>query len=111
MKRRITVNLILAATLAVVRLLSFPAFAGVPIEWTVDVTRVEPVRLEAYHGETLDLSATLLRGRSPLSVPAGSASFLWQTNGMGSAWWQTNATISATGVVCGTWCPAMDTPT
>ena len=86
-----------------------PAIAGVPLEWSVDVTRVEPVRLDAYHGETLDLSATLLQGRRPIGVPAGSASFLWQTNGMGAAWWQTNATVSADGVVRGTFGPAMDT--
>ena len=85
------------------------AVAGVPLSWNVDVSRVQPVRLDAYHGETLDLSATLLSGRAPLSIDAGTASFLWQTNGMGSAWWQTNATISATGVVHGTFGPAMDT--
>ncbi len=85
------------------------AVAGVPLSWNVDVSRVHPVRLDAYHGETLDLSATLLSGRAPLSIDAGTASFLWQTNGMGSAWWQTNATISATGVVHGTFGPAMDT--
>ena len=110
MKRRTTVNLpILAASLAVVRLLSFPSLASVPVEWSVDATRVEPVRLDAYHGETLDLSATLMQGRHQLAVPAGSATFLWQTNGMGAAWWQTNATVSADGVVRGTFGPSMDT--
>ena len=110
MKRKININQpILAATLVVVRLLSSPALAGVPLSWGVDVTRVEPVRLDAYHGETLDLSATLMQGRRQLAVPAGSASFLWQTNGMGVAWWQTNATVSADGVVRGTFGPAMDT--
>ena len=110
MKRKFNINLpILAATLVVVRLLSYPAIAGVPLSWGVDVTRVEPVRLDAYHGETLDLSATLMQGRRQLAVPAGSASFLWQTNGMGVAWWQTNATVSADGVVRGTFGPAMDT--
>ena len=110
MKRKININLpILAATLVVVHLLSNPTLAGVPLSWNVDVTRVEPVRLDAYHGETLDLSATLMQGRARLAVPAGSASFLWQTNGMGAAWWQTNATVSADGVVHGTFGPAMDT--
>lgn len=99
MKRRIIISL----------LIPFAAFAGVPLGWSVDVTRVEPVRLDAYHGETLDLSATLMQGRRPIEVPAGSASFLWQTNGMGAAWWQTNATVSADGVVRGTFGPAMDT--
>ena len=83
--------------------------AAVPISWDVDVTRVAPVRLDAYHGETLELSASMLAGRVPLTVGAGSASFLWQTNGMGAAWWQTNATVSADGVVRGTFGPAMDT--
>ena len=90
-------------------LIPIAALAGVPVEWNVDVTHVEPVRLDAYHGETLDLSATLLQGRHPLAVTAGSASLLWQTNGMGAAWWQTNATVSADGVVRGTFGPAMDT--
>ena len=110
MKRKFNINLpILAATLVVVRLLSSPALAGVPLSWSVDVTRVEPVRLDAYHGETLELSATLMQGRRQLAVPAGSASFLWQTNGMGAAWWQTNATVSADGVVRGTFGATMDT--
>ncbi len=99
MKRKIIISI----------LIPLAAFAGVPLEWSVDVTRVEPVRLDAYHGETLDLSATLMQGRARLAVPAGSASFLWQTNGMGAAWWQTNATVSADGVVRGTFGPAMDT--
>ena len=99
MKRRLIISI----------LLPLAAIAGVPLEWGVDVTRVEPVRLDAYHGETLDLSATLMQGRARLAVPAGSASFLWQTNGMGAAWWQTNATVSADGVVRGTFGPAMDT--
>ncbi len=99
--------------LALVSLLSAAlcctALAGVPLSWSVDVTRVEPVRLDAYHGETLDLSAKLMQGRASLAVPAGAASFLWQTNGMGAAWWQTNATVSADGVVRGTFGPPMDT--
>ncbi len=99
MKKTIILNL----------LFTIAAFAGVPLDWSVDVTRVEPIRLDAYHGETLDLSATLMQGRARLAVPAGSATFLWQTNGMGAAWWQTNATVSADGVVRGTFGPAMDT--
>ena len=92
-----------------VSLFGCTALAGVPLSWSVDVSRVSPVRLDAYHGETLDLSATLVSGRAPLTIEAGTASFLWQTNGMGETWWQTNATISSTGVVRGTFGPAMDT--
>ena len=32
---------------------------------------------------------------------------MWQTNGMGNAWWQTNATVAAGGVITAKWVPEM----
>ena len=63
----------------------------------------------AYRGETLDIRARLLDGAHPLPVPAGAeAAMLWQTNGMGAAWWSVPATVSTSGVVEATWTPTND---
>ncbi len=35
------------------------AHAAVPLKWTVETSRVQPVTFEAYHGEELSLEATL----------------------------------------------------
>ena len=80
--------------------------AAVDQRWTCETSRVEPVYFNAYHGETLKLDAKLLSNGRPVTNVT-TASFLWQTNGMGSAWWQTNATIVA-GHVKATFTPAMD---
>ena len=87
-------------------LLTSSLSAAVDQRWTCETSRVEPVYFTAYHGETLKLDAKLLsNGRPVTNVTV--ASFLWQTNGMGSAWWQTNATVQA-GHVLATFTPAMD---
>ena len=84
------------------------AFAGVPISRTVDVSAtIKPVYLEAYAGETLDLSMQLASGGAPLSTPSAAATIYWQTNGMSNAWWQTNLACSASGLVSGAWSPSL----
>ena len=84
------------------------AFAGVPISRTVDVSAtIKPVHLETYAGETLDLSVQLASGGSPLATPSASATIYWQTNGMANAWWQTNMSCSASGLVTGSWSPGL----
>ena len=101
--------------LAVVRLLSailcsitISALAAVPVRWTAEMSRVQPIALDAWRGDTLALECTLTSYGQPVAIGAATASLMWQTNGMGSAWWQTNATVSADGVIRATWSPSMD---
>ena len=82
--------------------------AGVPVTRTIDVSAtIKPIALEAYAGETLDLSVQLASGGAALATPSASATIYWQTNGMAGAWWQTNLACSATGFVSGQWMPSL----
>ena len=90
---------------ALVALFVLASSAGVPVKWTAETSRVHPEIIEAWRGDTLDLSCTLSQ---PVALGAATASFLWQTNGMGNAWWQTNATVTAGGVITATWAPTMN---
>jgi hypothetical protein len=89
-------------------LCAMAASAGVNVKWTAETSRVHPEIIEAWRGDTLDLACTLKSYGQPVALGAATASFMWQTNGMGNAWWQTNATVSAGGVIRATWSPAMD---
>jgi len=82
--------------------------AGVPVRWTAETSRVQPQMLEAWRGDALDMEVTLTSYGRPLSLGAATASLMWQTNGMAEAWWQTNATVSADGVITARWTPEMD---
>ncbi len=85
------------------------AMAGVPLRFDADVRSTSTFQASAYRGETLDIRARLLDGAHPLPVPAGAeAAMLWQTNGMGTAWWSVPATVSTSGVVEATWTPTND---
>ena len=66
---------------------------------------LEPVPFvtDIWRGETIALTA-----RTGISNIATTAEFLWQTNGMSSSWWRTNATVTASGDVTALWTPAMD---
>ena len=98
--------------LAVVGLLSAvmccTALAAVPVRWTAETSRVQPIALDAWRGDTLALECTLKSYGQPVTLGAATASLLWQTNGMGATWWQTNATVTADGVIRATWSPSMD---
>ena len=84
------------------------ASAGVAVKWAAETSRVRPEIIEAWRGDTLDLSCTLKSYGQPVALGAATASFMWQTNGMGNVWWQTNATVAAGGVIRATWSPTMD---
>ena len=84
------------------------AHAAVPLRWTVETSRVQPVTFEAYHGETLALEATLQSYGKPVSDTLQDVRIYWQTNGMGSAYWSAPASASGN-VLRATWTPAMDT--
>lgn len=95
-------------TFALVLVLSgcVPALAAVPLRWTVETSRAQPVQFDAYHGETLDLAATFQTYGRPLAIP-GPAALYYQTNGMGSAWWTAPATVSSN-TISATFAPALD---
>ena len=87
---------------------SISSIAAVPVRWTAETSRVQPIALDAWRGDTLALECTLKSYGQPVTLGAATASLMWQTNGMGATWWQTNATVSADGVITATWSPSMD---
>ena len=82
--------------------------AGVAVKWIAETSRVQPEIIDAWRGDTLDIVCTLRSYGQPVTLGAATASFMWQTNGMGNVWWQTNATVAAGGVVRAMWDPSMD---
>jgi hypothetical protein len=56
--------------------------------WTADSSRTTPVEFSCFRGESLLLSPTLASYGT--SITNYTATLLWQTNGMGTAWWSTN---------------------
>ena len=80
--------------------------AAVPLRWTVETSRAVPAQFEAYQGETLELEAALQSYGKPLEM-RGLAGFFWQTNGMGSAYWQTTAAVNSNRLSA-VWAPEMD---
>ena len=88
-----------------------PAYAATPLQlrWTAELSDPKPYNAVLFAGESADLKATLkLYGRAVAIEDSATASLYWQTNGMGSAWWQSPATVTTAGVVSATWTPAMD---
>ncbi len=87
-------------------LLTFNSSAAVPLRWTVETTRAQPATFEAYQGETLAFEATLQSAGKPLEL-SGIAALYWQTNGMGSAYWETTAAVNSNRLSA-VWTPEMD---
>ena len=100
MKRQRTLPLLLGLAAAA-------ATAAVPLEWIADVERPSPAPLPVMRGETVDLRAILVRRGRPFDPAADSATFFWQTNGMGDAWWSAPAAVSSN-LLSATFSPAMD---
>lgn len=89
-------------------------FAAVPLRWTVETSRVQPAVFEAYQGETLTFEAALQSKGKPLEAPL-NYSFFWQTNGMGSTYWEAPCPVpsssldgASTNVLFATFTPSMD---
>ena len=87
---------------------SSAAAAPVPIRWTVETSRVAPAAIDAYHGETLQLEASLQSYGRPLAVVGETPYIYWQTNGMGAVYWSAPATCS-NNVLRADFTPEMDT--
>ena len=75
-------------------LIGLAASAAVPLRWTVETSRAQPAQFEAFQGETLTLEASLQSYGKPLEL-SGLASLYWQTNGMGSAYWEATASVNS----------------
>ena len=88
-------------------LLTLHSSAAVPLRWTVESSRTSLAQLEAYHGETLDIAATMQTYGKPLSLDGKTAVLYYQTNGMEQAWWSVNGTCSGSTARV-TFTPAMD---
>lgn len=91
-------------------LLLFTCSAAVPLSWTVETSRAQPATFEAYQGETLTFEAALQAKGKPLESPS-NYSFFWQTNGMGSTYWEApcpRLQPTPTNVLFATWLPAYD---
>lgn len=79
------------------------------LRWTAELSDPKPYNAVLFAGESADLVATLkLYGRAVALEDTATASLYWQTNGMGSAWWQSAATVTTAGVVSASWTPDMD---
>ena len=88
-----------------------PAYAATPLQlrWTAELSDPKPYNAVLFQGESADLVATLkLYGRAVALEDTATASLYWQTHGMGSAWWQSPATVTTAGVVTASWTPSMD---
>ena len=89
-------------------------FAAVPLRWTVETSRIQPASFDAYQGETLTFEAALQSKGKPLEAPL-NYSFFWQTNGMGSTYWEAPCPLpssslygASTNVLFATFTPSMD---
>ena len=90
------------------QLLTPTLYASVPLRWTVETSRVQPVKFDAIHGETLDLEAVLLSNGKPLQLSdQGVPAIYWQTNGMGNVYWIGTA-AAVSNRLCASFTPAMD---
>ena len=85
------------------------ARGGVPTEWQVRIgPKATVYQAERYHGDALELRATLTSGGLPL-VYQGAARLYAQTNGMGARWWDLAPVTVASNVLAATWRPEFDT--
>ena len=67
---------------AVAAALLGPVFAGVPIKWTIESSTIDPLAITAYHGETLELTATLKSYGSALDLSGKTANLYYRSLSM-----------------------------
>ena len=99
-------NLIILAIILNSQFAILNSSAAVPLRWTVETSRTTPAQFEAYHGETLTLEATLQSSGKPIAL-SGLVALYWQTNGMGSAYWEASAAVNSNRLSA-VWTPEMD---
>ena len=79
------------------------------LRWTAETSDPKPFRAAIWRGETVELRAQLRQYGVDVALPdTATASLYYQTNGMGSAWWQGAATATTNGLLSATWSPALD---
>jgi len=108
---RLHVACAVVAMLALHSCIPEPACAATPLQlrWTAELSDPKPYNAVLFAGESADLQATLkLYGRAVALEDTATAALYYQTNGMGSAWWQSPATVTTAGVVTASWTPALD---
>ena len=92
---------------AILALLSLASFGAVPLRWTVETSRLEPVSFDAVHGETLALEAAFKSYGKPLELSDKTFEIFYQTNKMEAAWWRAEASVSSN-TVAALFTPEMD---
>lgn len=96
----------LSAALSLV--LAATAYGWLDDKWNCDVGAFLSHTTTMYHGETVTLKPTVVQsGRLVTFCPRTTASFMWQTNGMDSAWWTATAKLEGS-TACIDFTPAMD---
>lgn len=99
----------LCITFATLLLCACSASALMPIKWVADGSRADAYATQIAQGETRDLVVTLKNYGLAVALPdSATAAFYYQTNGMGSTYWEAPATVTSNGVVTATWSPALD---
>jgi len=88
----------------------FSLNAAVPLRWTVETSRLQPVVFDVVRGETLALEASFKSYGTPLQMTNLPCCVFWQTNGMGNVWWTASASATeiAPSVVSADFTPQMD---
>lgn len=75
-------------------LLALSALAAAPdLRWTVDTSKSSKADWQFYQGESLPLAPAFVSYGFPVALSGASATFLWQTNGMGTSWWSKAASV------------------
>ena len=96
-------------TLAALLLCACSASALMPIRWVADGSKPDAYATQIAQGETRDLVCTLKNYGAPVALSdSATATLFYQTNGMGSAYWEAPATLTTNGIITATWSPALD---
>ena len=84
--------------------------AQVDLRWDSQLERPSSYAALAFRGETIRLMPRLVRGSIPADTAGAAATFHWQTNGMGQAWWVKPASVSTSepGRVAAVFAPTND---
>jgi len=96
--------------LAFLLLLPLALHAAVPLRWTVETSRLQPVVFDVVRGETLAFEADFKSYGKPLEMTNRPCALFYQTNAMASSWWTlpARATELDPSVVTATFAPTND---